>query len=56
MGGESGVSEHGIRLSTGTIEHGIDTVSYHTINVETGYDISVIRRWRPIDLEGSSGR
>jgi protein pelota len=45
-------SEHGVRLRiTGTIEHGIDTGAYHTINVETGYEISVIRRWRPIDLE-----
>jgi putative translation factor pelota len=45
-------SEHGIRLRiTGIIEHGIDCGAYHTINVETGYEISVIRQWRPVDLE-----
>jgi protein pelota len=45
-------SEHGIRLRlTGIIEHGIDTGAYHTINVETGFEISVIKQWRPIDLE-----
>jgi protein pelota len=45
-------SEHGIRLRlTGIIEHGVDTGAYHTINVETGFEISVIRQWRPIDLE-----
>ena len=45
-------SGHGVRLRvTGTIEHGVDCGAYHTINVETGYEISVIRQWRPIDLE-----
>jgi protein pelota len=45
-------SEHGVRLRiTGVIEFGVDTGAYHTINVETGYEISVIRQWRPIDLE-----
>lgn len=45
-------SEHGIRLRlAGIIEHGVDTGAYHTINVETGFEISVIRLWRPIDLE-----
>jgi protein pelota len=45
-------SEHGIRLRlTGVIEHGADTGAHHTINVETGFEISVIRQWRPIDLE-----
>ncbi|MFA4876535.1 MAG: mRNA surveillance protein pelota [Methanoregula sp.] len=45
-------SEHGIRLRlTGIIEHGVDTGAHHTINVETGYEISVIKHWRPIDLE-----
>ena len=45
-------SGHGIRLRVaGTIEHGVDCGAYHTINVETGYEISVIRQWRPIDLE-----
>ncbi len=45
-------SEHGVRLRlTGIIEHGVDTGAYHTINVETGFEISVIKQWRPIDLE-----
>ena len=45
-------SEHGIRLRiTGIIEHGIDCGAYHTLNIETGYEISVIRQWRPVDLE-----
>jgi protein pelota len=35
----------------GVIEQGMDTGSYHTLNVEPGYEISVIRRWRPVDLE-----
>jgi protein pelota len=36
---------------TGTIEHGVDTGSYHTLNIEPGYEISVIRHWRAGDLE-----
>jgi protein pelota len=45
-------SAHGIRLRiTGIIEHGVDAGSHHTINVETGFEISVIRQWRPVDLE-----
>ncbi|MGD0081350.1 MAG: mRNA surveillance protein pelota [Methanoregula sp.] len=45
-------SEHGVRLRlSGLIEHGADAGAYHTINVETGYEISVIKQWRPIDLE-----
>ncbi len=45
-------SEHGVRLRlSGLIEHGVDVGAYHTINVETGYEISVIKPWRPIDLE-----
>jgi protein pelota len=45
-------SEHGMRLRlTGIIEHGADTGAYHTINVETGFEISVIKQWRPVDLE-----
>jgi protein pelota len=45
-------SEHGVRLRlTGIIEHGVDVGAYHTINVETGFEISVIRQWRPLDLE-----
>ncbi len=45
-------SEHGIRLRlTGIIEHGVDTGAFHTINVETGYEISVIKQWRQVDYE-----
>jgi protein pelota len=45
-------SAHGIRLRlTGIIEHGVDTGAFHTINVETGYEISVIKQWRPLDRE-----
>jgi protein pelota len=45
-------SVHGIRLRiSGTIEHGVDAGSHHTFNIETGYEISVIRRWRQIDLD-----
>jgi len=45
-------SEHGVRLRvSGIIEHGVDTGAYHTINVETGFEISVIRQWLPIDFE-----
>jgi protein pelota len=45
-------SEHGIRLRLfGIIEHGPDTGAHHTINVETGFEISLIRQWRPVDLE-----
>jgi len=35
----------------GTIEHGMDTGSHHTLNLEPGYEISVIRLWRPVDRE-----
>lgn len=45
-------SEHGVRLRlSGIIEHGIDTGAHHTFNVETGYEISVIKAWRPVDRE-----
>jgi len=45
-------SEHGVRLRlTGVIEHGVDAGAHHTINVETGFEISVIKKWRPLDLE-----
>src|SRR5512133_1244543 len=45
-------SAHGVRLRlTGIIEHGVDVGAHHTINVETGFEISVIRQWRPVDLE-----
>lgn len=39
-----------LRIS-GVIEQGADAGAYHTLNIEPGYEISVIRYWRPIDLE-----
>jgi protein pelota len=36
---------------TGIIEHGVETGSHHTLNIEPGYEISVIRQWRANDLE-----
>ncbi|HNB03386.1 MAG TPA: mRNA surveillance protein Pelota, partial [Methanoregulaceae archaeon] len=36
---------------TGIIEHGDEAGSYHTLNIEPGYEISVIKRWRPVDRE-----
>jgi protein pelota len=36
---------------TGTIEHGMDIGAHHTLNVEPGYEISVIRNWSRRDLE-----
>lgn len=36
---------------TGIIEHGEETGSYHTLNIEPGYEISVIKHWRPFDRE-----
>jgi Predicted RNA-binding proteins len=39
-----------VRL-TGLIEQGLDTGAYHTLNIETGYEISLIKRWKSIDLE-----
>jgi protein pelota len=45
-------SEHGVRLRLfGIIEHGIDIGAHHTLNIETGYEISVIKAWRPMDRE-----
>jgi protein pelota len=45
-------SEHGVRLRLfGIIEHGIDIGAHHTLNIETGFEISVIKAWRPIDRE-----
>jgi len=45
-------SSQGIRLRlSGIIEQGVDTGSYHTINVETEHGISVIKQWRPMDFE-----
>jgi len=39
-----------LRIS-GVIEHGVDEGFFHTVNLETGQEISVIKRWRGMDLE-----
>jgi protein pelota len=39
-----------LRIS-GVIEQGTDIGAYHTLNIEPGYEISVIRYWKTIDLE-----
>lgn len=39
-----------LRLS-GIIEHGLDSGAHHTLNIEPGYEISVIKQWRSHDLE-----
>jgi protein pelota len=45
-------SVHAVRLRiSGIIEHGVDAGAHHTFNVDTGYEISVIRAWRPVDFE-----
>jgi protein pelota len=35
----------------GVIEQGPEAGSHHTLNVEAGYEISVIKRWRQVDLD-----
>ncbi|HJK19473.1 MAG TPA: mRNA surveillance protein pelota [Methanocorpusculum sp.] len=35
----------------GVIVFGPDTGQHHTLNVETGYEISVVHQWRQVDLE-----
>ena len=35
----------------GTITFGPDIGQHHTLNIETGYEISVVRRWRQVDLD-----
>ncbi|MCP1661942.1 MAG: mRNA surveillance protein pelota [Methanocalculus sp. MSAO_Arc1] len=39
-----------LRIS-GIIREGPDQGFHHSLNVETGYDISIIRRWRRTDLD-----
>lgn len=35
----------------GIIKSGIDIGSYHTLNIEVGTDLSIIKRWRPDQLQ-----
>ncbi len=39
-----------LRIS-GVIESGVDIGSHHTLNLEPGYEMSVIKQWRPVDLK-----
>jgi protein pelota len=39
-----------LRIS-GVIEHGVDQGSHHTINLDEGTEVSVIRTWRQVDLD-----
>lgn len=43
-------SANRLRIS-GTIEHGVDLGNFHTINLEPGIELSVIRDWRDRDRE-----
>ena len=38
-----------LRVS-GVISYGPDMGQHHTLNIETGYEISVVRQWRSVDL------
>lgn len=35
----------------GTIIFGPDAGQHHTLNIKPGYEISVVRQWKPVDLE-----
>jgi protein pelota len=39
-----------LRIS-GVIEHGVDQGSHHTINLDTGTELSVIKTWRQVDMD-----
>ena len=39
-----------LRIS-GIIEEGVDAGFYHSINIDTGYDLSIIKKWNERDLE-----
>jgi protein pelota len=39
-----------LRIS-GVIEHGVDQGSHHTISLEAGSEVSVIKTWRQVDLD-----
>ncbi|KAF5036879.1 eRF1 domain 3 [anaerobic digester metagenome] len=44
--------QHTNRLRiAGIIENGVDVTAYHTLNVEAGFEISVIKQWRSVDCE-----
>ena len=39
-----------LRIS-GVIEHGVDQGSHHTINLDAGPELSVIKTWRQVDMD-----
>ena len=44
--------QHSNRLRIGgVIESGVDVAMHHTLNVEAGFEVSVIKYWRPVDCE-----
>lgn len=44
--------EYAVRLRVfGLIESGVEAGSHHTLNLEPGYDVSVIRTWHQADLD-----
>lgn len=44
--------QHTNRLRiAGIIESGVDVTAHHTLNVEPGFEISVVKRWRSVDCE-----
>ncbi|PKL61759.1 MAG: mRNA surveillance protein pelota [Methanomicrobiales archaeon HGW-Methanomicrobiales-2] len=44
--------QHTNRLRiAGIIESGVDVTAHHTLNVEAGFEISVIKQWRSVDCE-----
>ena len=44
--------EYAVRLRVfGIIENGVDEGAHHTLNIEPGYEISVIRTWHQADLD-----
>lgn len=47
---EFSIHANRLRIS-GLIESGVDAGSYHTIGLETGREVSIIKHWRGIELE-----
>ena len=44
--------EYAVRLRVfGIIEHGVDIGSHHTLNLEPGYEVNVVRSWSQSDLD-----
>jgi protein pelota len=44
--------QHTSRLRIGgVIESGVDIGGHHTLNLEPGFEVSVIKQWRPVDCD-----